>query len=66
MAESRAAFRVWHCGRCTRELFADTDFLRCACCGAVHDQGSGAPRPDVEAAERRPRDLSAVRVRDWV
>ena len=65
VTDSRSAFRIWHCGRCRRPLAEGPDYLRCRCCGAVHDI-DGTPRPDVEAAERPAPDLTAVRVRDWL
>lgn len=64
VTDSPQAFRLWHCGRCRRPLAEASDYLRCACCGAVHDV-DGTPRPDVEAAERPAPDPHAVRVRVW-
>ena len=65
VTDSRSAFRLWHCGRCRRPLAEGSDYLRCRCCGAVHDV-DGAPRPDVENAERPAPDPNAVRVRNWL
>jgi hypothetical protein len=65
VTDSRSAFRLWHCGRCRRPLAESPDYLRCGCCGAVHDI-DGTPRPDVEAAERPVLDPTAVRVRNWL
>lgn len=65
VTDSRSAFRIWHCGRCRRPLTEGADYLRCGCCGAVHDV-DGTARPDVEAAERPVLEPNAVRVRHWL